>query len=66
MFRQNSSILIKSSLGYTRLVWGDLKLIFAVYGFWEGLAACKILLRGVPMICLQFWKFSKMTQHREV
>ena len=35
-------------------------LIFAVYGIWEDLGAWKRLLRGVPMICLQFWEFSKM------
>ena len=27
---------------------------FALYGIWIDLAACKILLRGVPVICLQF------------
>ena len=41
-------------------------LIFAVYGIWEDLGAWKILLRDMPMICLQFWEFSKMTQNREV
>ena len=41
-------------------------LIFVVYGFWEDLGALKILLRDMPMICLQFWELSKMTQNREV
>ena len=33
-------------------------LIFAVYVIWEDLAEWKILLRGVPMICLQFQDFA--------
>ena len=41
-------------------------LIFAVYGIWDDLGAWKILLRYVPMICIQFWEFSKMIQNREV
>ena len=40
--------------------------VFAVYGIWEDLTAWKTLLRDMPMICLQFWEFSKMTQNREV
>ena len=39
---------------------------FASHGIWEDLVAWKILLRGEPMICLQFWEFSNMTQNREV
>ena len=39
---------------------------FASYGIWEDLAAWKILLQWVPMICSQFRDFSKMTQDREV
>ena len=41
-------------------------LIWGVYGIWEDLGTWKILLRCVPMICFQFWEFSKMTQNREV
>ena len=41
-------------------------LIFAVYGSWEDLRAWKSLLPDMPMIYQQFWKFSKMTQNREV
>jgi hypothetical protein len=33
-----------------------------VYGIWEYLAAWKILLQGVAVICLRFWEFSKITQ----
>ena len=40
-------------------------LIFAVYGIWQDLGAWKILLRDMPMICLQFWGFSKMSPNRE-
>ena len=41
-------------------------LILAVYGIWEDLGAWKILLRDVPMICIRFWEFPKMTQDPEV
>ena len=39
---------------------------FSLYGIWEDLAACEILIRGVADICLQFWELSKMTKHGEV
>ena len=41
-------------------------MIFAVYGICEDLAAWKILLWDVPMICKQFLGFSKLAQRREV
>ena len=40
--------------------------VFDVYGIWEDSVAWKILLRYVPMICLQFWDFPKNHQNREV
>ena len=39
---------------------------FVVYGISEDLAAWKILLPGVVLICLQFWELPKMTQHRRM
>ena len=41
-------------------------LFFAWYGIWKVLAACKILLRGVAVICPQFWTLVKITSNREV
>jgi hypothetical protein len=35
----------------------------AWYGTWEGLAACKILLKGVAVICPQFWELAKTTPY---
>jgi hypothetical protein len=40
--------------------------ICALDCIWEDLAACKILLRGVAVICPQFWELYKMTRNREV
>ena len=51
-----------SSKGFSILLSKSLiSLIFAVCDIWKDLAAWKILLRCLPMICLQFWEFSKMT-----
>ena len=41
-------------------------LLCAVHGIWENLAAWEILLRGVPMICLQFWELKQMNENRRV
>ena len=38
---------------------------FTLYGIWGGLAASKIILRGVAVIFPQFWELSKITQNRE-
>ena len=50
----------------------DQHLIFALYGIWEDLVACKILLRGVAVICPpgkhhseNFPKSVKINQNRE-
>ena len=36
--------------------------LFAVYGIWEDLGAWKILLRDMPMLCLQILEFARMTE----
>ena len=41
-------------------------IVSAVYCIWDDLAAWKILLQGVVVICLQFLQLPQMSQHREV
>ena len=41
-------------------------LLFLQYRALEQMAASKILLRSVAVICLQFWEFLTVTQNREV
>ena len=61
------SMTRRSSTGFfILLVKWLLLLICALYDIWEDLGTWRILLRDMPMICLQFWESSKITQTREV
>ena len=41
-------------------------LFFVLCDIWEDVAAWKILLRDVAVICLQFWEFTQTIRNREV
>ena len=59
--RMRPSAAWRSSKGFLILLVKLLIfLIVAVYDIWEDLGAWKILLRDMPMICLQFGEFSKI------
>ena len=50
----------RSSKGFLLLVNNIEILDLSVFGIWEDFGAREILLRDMPMICLQFGSFSKM------